>query len=216
MLSLLQSLYGDNVVSCAGIIGIKHRHNFVRDTLVDICFRSWILARKEVDVGLGGGCDKPLRPADMLLYSWDERLDVCVDLTGSSPLTQTGMVDFVPGHVVIDAAHRKRVKIEKVGKHLNKAKKKMDLSKGKEKMVMERGEHRTVCKGRPGSSSRNAAITKPKKPKSRSKDLAPTIPRTGSTSTTLLVLTKRPPPMMNYALGLAAVKTWQQILNMEF
>ena len=36
----------------------------------------------------------------------------CVDLTGSSPLTQTGMVDFVPGRVVIEAAQRKRVKYE--------------------------------------------------------------------------------------------------------
>ncbi|GJU20705.1 hypothetical protein Tco_1154047 [Tanacetum coccineum] len=105
-------IYGDHAVSCAGIIGIKHRHNVVRDTLVDICFRSGISAGKEVDIGLGGGCDKPLRPADMLLYSWDKGLDVCVDLTGSSPLTQTGMVDFVPGRAVIDAAHRKRVKYE--------------------------------------------------------------------------------------------------------
>ncbi|GKB01714.1 hypothetical protein Tco_0829758 [Tanacetum coccineum] len=105
-------IYGDHVVSCAGIIGIKHRHNVVRDTLVDICFRSGISAGKEVDIGLGGGCDKPLRPADMLLYSWDEGLDVYVDLTGSSPLTQTGMVDFVPSHAVIDATHRKRVKYE--------------------------------------------------------------------------------------------------------
>ncbi|GJW80317.1 hypothetical protein Tco_0144292 [Tanacetum coccineum] len=46
----------------------------------------------------------------MLLYSWDEGLDVCVDLTGSSPLTQTGMVDLVPGRAVIDAAQRKRGK----------------------------------------------------------------------------------------------------------
>ncbi|GKF59202.1 hypothetical protein Tco_0175988 [Tanacetum coccineum] len=46
----------------------------------------------------------------MLLYSWDGGLDVCVDLTGSSPLTQTGMVDFVPGRVVFDAAQRKRDK----------------------------------------------------------------------------------------------------------
>ncbi|GKB70886.1 reverse transcriptase domain-containing protein [Tanacetum coccineum] len=37
-------------------------------------------------------------------------LDVCVDLTGSSPLTQTGMVDFVPGRAMIDAAQRKRGK----------------------------------------------------------------------------------------------------------
>ncbi|GKF01323.1 hypothetical protein Tco_0028246 [Tanacetum coccineum] len=65
------------------IIGIKHRHNVVRDTLVDICFKSEISAGKEVDIGLG-----------------------------SSPLKQTRMVDFVPGHVVIDVAHRKRVKYE--------------------------------------------------------------------------------------------------------
>ncbi|GJW54575.1 putative reverse transcriptase domain-containing protein [Tanacetum coccineum] len=105
-------IYRDHVVSRAGVIGIKHQHNVVRDTLVDICFRSGILAGKEVDIGLSGGRDKPLRPADMLLYSWDEELDVCMDLTGSSPLTQTGMVDFVPGRAVIDASHRKRVKYE--------------------------------------------------------------------------------------------------------
>ncbi|GJY71196.1 putative reverse transcriptase domain-containing protein [Tanacetum coccineum] len=103
-------VYGDHAVSCAGVIGIKHRHNAVRDTLVDICFRSGISAGKKVDIGLGGGCDKALRPADMLLYSWEGGLDVCVDLTGSSPLTQTGMADFVPGRAMIDAAQRKRGK----------------------------------------------------------------------------------------------------------
>ncbi|GJV55757.1 hypothetical protein Tco_1456762 [Tanacetum coccineum] len=107
-----RDIYGDHDVSCAGITGIKHRHNVVRDTLVDICFRSGISAGKEVDIGLGGGCDKPLRPADMLLYSWDEGLDVCADLTGSSHLTQTGMVDFVSGRAMIDAAHCKRVQYE--------------------------------------------------------------------------------------------------------
>ncbi|GJS85692.1 hypothetical protein Tco_0752233 [Tanacetum coccineum] len=84
-------IYGDHVVSCAGIIGIKHRHNAVRNTLVDICYRSGISAGKEVDIGLDGGRDKPLRPADMLLYSCDRGPDVCVDLTGSSSLTQTGI-----------------------------------------------------------------------------------------------------------------------------
>ncbi|GJS90861.1 hypothetical protein Tco_0773497 [Tanacetum coccineum] len=48
--------------------------------------------------------------SNMLLYSWDGCLDVCVNLTGSSPLTQTGMADFVPNRAVIDAAQRKRVK----------------------------------------------------------------------------------------------------------
>nr|GFA92204.1 ABC transporter A family member 9-like [Tanacetum cinerariifolium] len=90
-------IFRDHAVSCAGIIGIKHRHNVVSDTLVDICFRLGISAGKEVDIGLGGGCDKLLHPANMLLYSWDKMLDVCMDLTGSSPLTQTGMVDLVPG-----------------------------------------------------------------------------------------------------------------------
>ncbi|GKD29564.1 hypothetical protein Tco_1240342, partial [Tanacetum coccineum] len=45
-------IYGDHAVSCAGIIGIKHRHNVVRDTLVDICYRSGISAGKEVDIGM--------------------------------------------------------------------------------------------------------------------------------------------------------------------
>nr|GEX54631.1 hypothetical protein [Tanacetum cinerariifolium] len=53
-------IYGDHVVSCAGIIGIKHRHNILHDTLVDICYRYEILAGKEVDIGLDGGRDKPL------------------------------------------------------------------------------------------------------------------------------------------------------------
>ncbi|GKA51896.1 hypothetical protein Tco_0745092 [Tanacetum coccineum] len=77
-------------------------------------------------------------------------------------------------------------------------------------------EQRTVYKGRPWSSSRNAAIIKPEKPKSRSKHLVPTTPRTGLTCTTIVVLIKRPPLVTNYILGLAAIKTWQQILNKEF
>ncbi|GJW21646.1 hypothetical protein Tco_0032268 [Tanacetum coccineum] len=67
---------------------------------------------KEVDIGLGEGRDKPLRPTDMLLYSWERGIDVCVDQTGSLPLMQTGMVDFMSGRVVIEATQRKRVKYE--------------------------------------------------------------------------------------------------------
>ncbi|XP_074271262.1 uncharacterized protein LOC141595191 [Silene latifolia] len=58
----------------------------------------------EVDIGLVDGLGCSLRPADLLLYSWDRGRDVCVDLTGSSPLSQTGLSDFVPGRVVADAA----------------------------------------------------------------------------------------------------------------
>ncbi|XP_056699878.1 uncharacterized protein [Spinacia oleracea] len=103
-------IYGDHAVSCAGIVGIKHRHNVVRDTLLDICYRSGISARKEVDVGLTSESDGALRPADILLYSWDGGLDVCVDLTGSSPMTQSGLSGFIPGRVVAVAAQRKQDK----------------------------------------------------------------------------------------------------------
>nr|GEX07296.1 hypothetical protein [Tanacetum cinerariifolium] len=83
--------------------------------LLQILYRGYtyvsgISAGKEVDIGLGGGCEKVLRPANMLLYSWDSGFDVCVDLTGSSPLTQTGMADFMSGWAVIDVAQRKRGK----------------------------------------------------------------------------------------------------------
>ncbi|GJW55337.1 hypothetical protein Tco_0099422 [Tanacetum coccineum] len=103
-------IYGDHAVSCAGIVGIKHRHNAVRDTFVDICYRFGVSS--EVDIELGGERDKSLRPADVLIYSWDGGRDVWVDLTGSSPLTQTGMVDFVSGRAMLEAAQRKRVKYE--------------------------------------------------------------------------------------------------------
>ncbi|GJU02342.1 hypothetical protein Tco_1112680, partial [Tanacetum coccineum] len=72
---------------------------FFRKIFIEtMMYRVLILVGKEVDIKLSDGVDKPLRPADMLLYSWDEDLDVCVDLTGSSPL--------------IDATQRKRVKYE--------------------------------------------------------------------------------------------------------
>ncbi|GJT82350.1 hypothetical protein Tco_1056692 [Tanacetum coccineum] len=80
----------------------------------------------------------------------------------------------------------------------------------------EQNEQRTIYKGKAGSSSRNAAIIKPDKHKSSSKHLAPTIPRTGSTCKTFVVLTKRLPPVTNCVLSLVAVTTWQQILNKEF
>nr|GEW39870.1 nuclear pore complex protein NUP98A-like [Tanacetum cinerariifolium] len=63
-----------------------------------------ISAGKKVDIGLGGGRRKLLRPIDMSLYSCDVRIDVSVDLTRSSHLTEIGMTDFVPDHVGIYTA----------------------------------------------------------------------------------------------------------------
>ncbi|GKE74608.1 hypothetical protein Tco_1536649 [Tanacetum coccineum] len=59
LLCVTGDIYRDHAVSCAGIIGIKHRHNAVRDTLVDICFWSGISAGKEVDIGLVEVVTKP-------------------------------------------------------------------------------------------------------------------------------------------------------------
>ncbi|GJW23141.1 hypothetical protein Tco_0033763 [Tanacetum coccineum] len=87
-----RDIYGEHYVLCVGIVDIKHQHNVVRATLVDICFWSGISAGIEVDIRLSDVRDKTLRPADMLLYSW--------------------MADFLPGRAVIDAAKRKCVKYE--------------------------------------------------------------------------------------------------------
>ncbi|GJZ67415.1 hypothetical protein Tco_0630655 [Tanacetum coccineum] len=99
------SLFYGSKPSCQHVQGVFAGVIYC-DHVVSLCglYGSWV----------GWGRDKPLRPADMLLYSWDKGLDVCVDLTGSSPLTRTGMVNFVPGRVVIDAAQHKR------GKYMDK------------------------------------------------------------------------------------------------
>ncbi|GKD71438.1 hypothetical protein Tco_1325528, partial [Tanacetum coccineum] len=56
----------------------------------------------------------PARTEHVNVVEWspDGVFDVCVDLIWSSPLTQTEMIDFVPGRAVIDATHCKRDKYE--------------------------------------------------------------------------------------------------------
>ena len=76
-----EDVFGVHAISCVGFVGIKYRHNLVRDSLLDICFRSGLSVRKEVDIGLRDEQDHPLRPTDLLLYSWERGRDVCVDLT---------------------------------------------------------------------------------------------------------------------------------------
>ncbi|GJX05943.1 hypothetical protein Tco_0193875 [Tanacetum coccineum] len=91
------------------IIVIKHRHNVGHDTLVDICFRSGISAgQRQLISGLVTGVTNP----HVQLICCSTRVTkglIYVDLTGSSPLMQIGMTDFMPGRVVIDASQRKRV-----------------------------------------------------------------------------------------------------------
>ncbi|GJV35903.1 hypothetical protein Tco_1408380 [Tanacetum coccineum] len=45
-----KNLSGDD---CASIVGIKHRHNVVHETFVDICYQSGISAGKKLDIKSG-------------------------------------------------------------------------------------------------------------------------------------------------------------------
>nr|GEV95786.1 hypothetical protein [Tanacetum cinerariifolium] len=84
-------------LSASKTVGAEEGVRLLEGVVLSLRRRIGQLAGKEVDIGLDGGRDKPLRPADMLLYSCD----------GGLPLTQTEMVDFVPGRAVIDAAQSK-------------------------------------------------------------------------------------------------------------
>ncbi|PWA65590.1 hypothetical protein CTI12_AA334530 [Artemisia annua] len=62
--------WGDYAVHCSSEVGVKGREIFTTCRFAII------------QLAPSGEKDRPLRPADMLLYSWDKGLDVCVDLTG--------------------------------------------------------------------------------------------------------------------------------------
>nr|GEU44543.1 putative reverse transcriptase domain-containing protein [Tanacetum cinerariifolium] len=108
----MRDIYGDHAYHVSVLLALN-----IGITLYAIPLSTFALGRgfrpvRKLISGLWQRRDKPLRLADMLLYSWDRGLDVYVDLTGLSPLTQTGMVDFVAGHEVTGATHHKRVKHE--------------------------------------------------------------------------------------------------------
>ncbi|GKB53479.1 hypothetical protein Tco_0904232, partial [Tanacetum coccineum] len=112
---LWQSQMEDHTSDWLCVVPISRLGQTMNGSLLEIFMETKLYhvpSLKKVDIGLDGGRDKPLRPADMLLYSWDRGLDVCLDFTGLSLLTQTGLTDFVPGRAVSDAAHRKLVKYE--------------------------------------------------------------------------------------------------------
>ncbi|GJX40632.1 hypothetical protein Tco_0255622 [Tanacetum coccineum] len=117
-------------------------------------------------------------------------------------------------------------RISRVGKHVKKAKEKMDINKEKEKMVMERAIFDESYDHNPFQVSYDdkilvALILLGNKKKllkwydAISSDEQRTVYK-GSTCTTLFVPTKRPPLVTNCVLGIVAVTTRQQILNKEF
>ena len=104
---------GDHAVHCSSEIGVKFRHNLVRDMLVDFCCKTGISVRKEAQLGYYLEKGKDLRPADLLLFNWLHRKDACVDVTGSSPFANTGVTSWLPKAFLTNAVERKRKYIAK-------------------------------------------------------------------------------------------------------
>ncbi|PWA93477.1 hypothetical protein CTI12_AA069910 [Artemisia annua] len=61
---------GDHAAHCSSEVGVKFRHNLVRDILVDICSKTGILVRKEAPMGFLSEEGRELCPADLLLFNW--------------------------------------------------------------------------------------------------------------------------------------------------
>ncbi|XP_026403738.1 uncharacterized protein LOC113299027 [Papaver somniferum] len=62
--------YGDHAIHCASEVGIKFRHDMVRDGFADICYKGGVSARKEVSLGFLTNSSKSAKPADVLVYNW--------------------------------------------------------------------------------------------------------------------------------------------------
>ena len=83
--------WGDHAVHCSSEVGVKFRHNLVRDILVDICSKAGIMVRKEAPMGFLSEEGKELRPTDVLLFNCSQGKDACLDVTGVSPFAGTGV-----------------------------------------------------------------------------------------------------------------------------
>lgn len=64
----------------------------IKDVLYDILWRVGIPAKKKAPV------KSTLRPADILVYSWNARKHTCIDLTWVSPLHSFGKWVFIVDH----------------------------------------------------------------------------------------------------------------------
>lgn len=102
--------WGDHAVHCSSKVGVKFRHNLVRDILVDICSKAGIVVRKEAPMGFLSEDVKDLCPADLLLFNWIQGKDACLDVTCISPFAGMGATSFASGvalHNIVDKKMRK-------------------------------------------------------------------------------------------------------------
>ncbi|GJS54136.1 putative reverse transcriptase domain-containing protein [Tanacetum coccineum] len=102
--------WGDHAVHCSSEVGVKFRHNLVRDILVDICSKVGIMVRKEAPMGFLSGDGKDLRPADLLLFNWLQGKDACLDVTCISPFAGMGATSCAPRVALHNAVEKKKKK----------------------------------------------------------------------------------------------------------
>jgi len=105
-------IWGDHATMCASDIGVKWRHDLLRDTMFDIIRRTGVGVQKEVNLGFLSDQGGKLKPADLLLYSWAAGADCCVDVTVVAPFAGTGVRGFVVGKAEENVGVRKRRKYE--------------------------------------------------------------------------------------------------------
>lgn len=102
--------FGDHAVHCKNDLGLKFRHDLLREIIADICYRLGVPARKEVDLGLISDNGSGIIPADIMVYNWDNGRDVYFVVTVVSPFTVNGVRSFVPGQAIDKAVSLKRKK----------------------------------------------------------------------------------------------------------
>ncbi|KAL6545127.1 hypothetical protein OROHE_009792 [Orobanche hederae] len=108
--------FGEHAVHCRELPGFKYRNDLVRDVLFDIFRRARVSVKKEAPVNFLTDPHEgrsTLRPADVLVYGWEEGKHACVDLTGVSPLLSLRDGSFTVGQAALKAASSKVVKHEK-------------------------------------------------------------------------------------------------------
>ncbi|XP_026383846.1 uncharacterized protein LOC113279369 [Papaver somniferum] len=103
-------VYGDHALHCASEVGIKFRHDLVRDTFADICYRASVPYKVEASLGFLFRDGGDARPADILVYNWEEGRDTCFDVTGVSPFVGGGVQSFTLGLALAKGIERKLVK----------------------------------------------------------------------------------------------------------
>lgn len=84
--------FGDHALYCAIDVGIKFLHVLVCDTLEDACYRAGVPARKEEALGILSNDGSYLRPADILVYNWDNGQHTCFDVISVSPFIGGGVL----------------------------------------------------------------------------------------------------------------------------